>query len=239
MEILCPRRCRHRARFVRHHAGLPRRPARTRPGHAVHELRRPFTCTPAKLDGALLTLAFIFLLFGYGTKAALVPLHGWLPDAYAQGPAPLTTSLSGLMLNVALIAILRFRHLMQANFAAGGGAMPPGPFLLTLGLASLALTAFSFGRRRDARRFFGFSSMEHSGIAVFAFGIGGAAAIFGGLLHMLLHTLHQIGPVPGAHPRRRPARRRFPRKLRLFAPARHAAQQQASRLAARAFPSSR
>jgi hydrogenase-4 component F len=143
----------------------------------------------AHLDGALLTLAFVFLLFGYGTKAALVPLHGWLPDAYAEGPAPLTTCLSGLLLNVALVAILRFRHLMAANATGGGMAMQPGPFLLTLGLASLLLVAFSLARRRDARRFFGFSSIEHSGIAVFAFGVGGAAAIFGGLLHMILHTL--------------------------------------------------
>jgi hydrogenase-4 component F len=143
----------------------------------------------AHLDGALLTLAFVFLLFGYGTKAALVPLHGWLPDAYAEGPVPLTATLAGLMLNVALLAILRFRHLMQANVAAGGAAMPPGPFLLTLGLASLLLTGFSLARRRDARRFFGFSSIEHSGLAAFAFGVGGAAAIFAGLLHMILHTL--------------------------------------------------
>ena len=142
-----------------------------------------------QLDGRLMTLAFVFLLFGYGTKAALVPLHGWLPDAYAEGPAPLTATLSGLLLNVALIAILRFRHLMQANVAAGGNAMLPGPFLLTLGLASLLLTAFSLWGRRDSRRFFGFSSIEHSGLAAFAFGIGGAAAIFAGLLHMLLHTL--------------------------------------------------
>jgi hydrogenase-4 component F len=142
-----------------------------------------------RLDGPLLTLAFIFLLFGYGTKSALAPLHGWLPDAYAEGPAPLTTALSGLTLNTALLAILRFRHLMQANADGGGGGMQPEPFLLTLGLASLLLTAFSLGRRRDARRFFGFSSIEHSGIAVFAFGIGGAVAIFGGLLHMILHTL--------------------------------------------------
>jgi hydrogenase-4 component F len=143
----------------------------------------------AWMDGSLLTLAFVFILFGYGTKAALVPLHGWLPDAYAEGPAPITTALSGPLLNLALIAILRFRHLMQANNAAGGAAMPPGPFLLTLGLASIFLVGFSLSRRRDARRFFGFSSIEHSGIAVFAFGIGGPAAIFGGLLHMLLQTL--------------------------------------------------
>jgi len=143
----------------------------------------------AHLDGALMTLAFVFLLFGYGTKAALVPLHGWLPDAYAEGPIPLTATMSGLMLNVALLALLRFRHLMQVNFSAHGGAMQPGPFLLALGLASLLLVAFSLWRRRDARRFFGFSSIENSGIAVFAFGVGGAAVIFAGLLHMILHTL--------------------------------------------------
>ncbi len=147
----------------------------------------------AHIDGALLTLAFVFILFGYGTKAALVPLHGWLPDAYAEGPAPLTTALSGLLINVALLAVLRFRHLMEANAAAGGSAMQPGPFLLTLGLASLFLAAFSFSRRRDSRRFFGFSSIEHSGISAFAFGIGGPAAIFGGLLHMVLHTLLKSG----------------------------------------------
>lgn len=141
------------------------------------------------LDGNLLTLACIFLLFGYGTKAALVPLHGWLPEAYAEGPIPITTALSGLTLNVALIAILRFRHLMQANAEAGGAALHPGPALLALGLASIFLVAFSLNRRRDIRRFFGFSSIEHSGIAIFAFGVGGAAAMFGGLLHMLLHTL--------------------------------------------------
>lgn len=138
------------------------------------------------LDGRLMTLAFICLLFGYGTKAALAPLHGWLPDAYAEGPGPLSATLSGLMLNVPLLAILRFRHLMRGSAA---GAMQPGPLLVALGLASLLLTAFSLWRRRDARRFFGFSSIEHSGLATFAFGVGGAPAIFAGLLHMLLHTL--------------------------------------------------
>ncbi|HQT64177.1 MAG: hypothetical protein B7Z75_09150 [Acidocella sp. 20-57-95] len=143
----------------------------------------------AQLDGSLMTLAFVFLLFGFGTKAAIVPLHGWLPDAYAEGPIPLTATLSGPMLNVALIALLRFRHLMEVNVSTGGHAMQPGPFLLILGIASLFLTGFSLWRRRDARRFFGFSSIEHSGIAIFAFGIGGPAIIFGGLLHMILHTL--------------------------------------------------
>ena len=56
----------------------------------------------AALDPALLNLAFIFLLLGYGTKVGLAPLHAWLPDAHAEGPTPISAVLSGLLLNVAL-----------------------------------------------------------------------------------------------------------------------------------------
>ncbi len=84
-------------------------------------------------DPALLNLAFIFLLLGYGTKAGLVPLHAWLPDAHAEGPTPISAVLSGLLLNVALYAVLRFKMLMSANPAA----LAPGPLMVALGLLSL------------------------------------------------------------------------------------------------------
>ena len=73
-----------------------------------------------KLDPALLNLAFIFLILGYGTKVGLVPLHAWLPDAHAEGPTPISAVLSGLLLNVALFAVLRFKMLLSANAAADG-----------------------------------------------------------------------------------------------------------------------
>ena len=60
-------------------------------------------------------LAFVFILVGYGTKVGLVPLHAWLPDAHAEGPTPISAVLSGLLLNVALYAVLRFKMLMAAN----------------------------------------------------------------------------------------------------------------------------
>lgn len=69
-------------------------------------------------DPALLNLAFIFLLLGYGTKVGLAPLHAWLPDAHAEGPTPISAVLSGLLLNVALYALLRFKILLTANAAA-------------------------------------------------------------------------------------------------------------------------
>jgi hydrogenase-4 component F len=72
---------------------------------------------PAGFDPSLLNIAFIFLLLGYGTKVGLAPLHAWLPDAHAEGPTPISAVLSGLLLNVALYALLRFKMLIAANSA--------------------------------------------------------------------------------------------------------------------------
>ena len=138
-----------------------------------------------KLDPALLNLAFIFLLLGYGTKVGLAPLHAWLPDAHAEGPTPISAVLSGLLLNVALYALLRFKILL----AATPQALAPGPLLICLGLTSLIFASFMLYRRRDIKRMFAYSSIEHMGIIAFAFGMGGPLANFAGLLHMTMHSL--------------------------------------------------
>jgi len=136
-------------------------------------------------DPALLNLAFVFLLLGYGTKVGLAPLHAWLPDAHAEGPTPISAVLSGLLLNVALYAVLRFKLLLATN----PGALAPGPLMATMGLTSLIFAAFMLYRRRDIKRLFAYSSIEHMGIIAFAFGMGGPLANFAGLLHMTMHSL--------------------------------------------------
>lgn len=139
----------------------------------------------ARFDPAMLNVAFVFLLVGYGTKVGLAPFHAWLPDAHAEGPTPISAVLSGLLLNVALYAVLRFKLLMTANAAA----LAPGPLMMALGLLSLMFAAVMLYRRRDIKRLFAYSSIEHMGIIVFAFGIGGPLANFAGLLHMVMHSL--------------------------------------------------
>jgi hydrogenase-4 component F len=136
-------------------------------------------------DPALLNIAFVFLLLGYGTKVGLAPLHAWLPDAHAEGPTPISAVLSGLLLNVALYAVLRFKMLLAANEAA----IAPGPLMATMGLSSLIFAGFMLYRRRDIKRLFAYSSIEHMGIITFAFGMGGPLANFAGLLHMTMHSL--------------------------------------------------
>jgi hydrogenase-4 component F len=139
----------------------------------------------ARFDPAILNLAFVFLLAGYGTKVGLAPFHAWLPDAHAEGPTPISAVLSGLLLNVALYAVLRFKMLLAHN----AGAIAPGPLMIGMGLSSLLLATFMLYRRRDIKRMFAYSSIEHMGIITFAFGMGGPLANFAGLLHMTMHSL--------------------------------------------------
>ncbi|MBI1212513.1 MAG: hydrogenase 4 subunit F [Alphaproteobacteria bacterium] len=139
----------------------------------------------SSFDSALLNVAFVFLLLGYGTKVGLAPLHAWLPDAHAEGPTPISAVLSGLLLNVALYALLRFKLMLATNT----GAIATGSLMVAMGLLSLIFASFMLYRRRDIKRLFAYSSIEHMGIITFAFGMGGPLANFAALLHMTMHSL--------------------------------------------------
>ncbi len=138
-----------------------------------------------QLEPTVLSLAFVFLLVGFGTKVGLVPLHNWLPDAHAEGPTPVSAVLSGLLLNVALYAVVRSKVLvdgaLERNFSGG--------LMMGFGLLSVVVAAFFLSRQKDIKRMFAYSSVEHMGIMTFAFGMGGPVAAFAGLLHMTVHSL--------------------------------------------------
>ena len=138
-----------------------------------------------RLDPNIITLAFAFLFIGYGTKVGLVPLHNWLPDAHAEGPTPVSAVLSGLLLNVALYAILRCKVLTDGALASPLA----GRMMIGFGLLSVVAASFLLMRQRDVKRMFAYSSIEHMGLMTFAFGLGGPIANFAGLLHMTVHSL--------------------------------------------------
>jgi hydrogenase-4 component F len=139
----------------------------------------------AQLEPTVLSLAFVFLLVGYGTKVGLVPLHNWLPDAHAEGPTPVSAVLSGLLLNVALYAVIRCKVLVEGSLQTSFAR----ELLMGFGLVSVVVAAFLLSRQKDVKRLFAYSSIEHMGIITFAFGIGGPIANFAGLLHMTVHSL--------------------------------------------------
>ena len=138
-----------------------------------------------QLEPSIISIAFVFLLVGYGTKVGLAPLHSWLPDAHAEGPTPVSAVLSGLLLNVALYAVMRCKVLVEGSVHAAW----PGQMLMGFGLLSVLVGAFLLWRQKDVKRMFAYSSIEHMGIVTFAFGMGGPIANFAALLHMTGHAL--------------------------------------------------
>ena len=139
----------------------------------------------ANLEPTVLSLSFVFLLVGYGTKVGLVPLHNWLPDAHAEGPTPVSAVLSGLLLNVALYAVVRCKVLVDGAVHTAFAR----DLMMGFGLLSVVFASLTLLRQRDVKRLFAYSSIEHMGIITFAFGMGGPIANFAALLHMTVHSL--------------------------------------------------
>ncbi len=139
-----------------------------------------------QLEPTVLSLAFVFLLVGYGTKVGLVPLHNWLPDAAcrrayagvggALGPA--AQRRAGTPSSAARCwSTARSTRRVRGHADVG------------FGLLSVVVASFLLSRQKDVKRLFAYSSIEHMGIITFAFGMGGPIANFAALLHMTVHSL--------------------------------------------------
>jgi hydrogenase-4 component F len=137
-----------------------------------------------KMPPALLQTGFLFILIGFGTKAGLVPLHTWLPDAHSQAPSPVCALLSGVETSTALYAIMRLIPAVQAITDGHSGR-----WVLIFGLVSAGFAAFLLIQVKEYKRLFAFSTIEHMGIILVAVGMGGAGAYFGATYQILSHTM--------------------------------------------------
>ncbi|HEY5901176.1 MAG TPA: hydrogenase 4 subunit F [Anaerolineales bacterium] len=153
------------------------------PGNAV--LWTEIVRNAGALDPTLIKMAFVFVLVGFGTKAGLFPMHAWLPDAHSEAPAPVSAMLSAVLLNCALLVIFRFATI--TNLVLGPSFAED--LFLVFGTISVAAAAFFMYVQRDIKRLLAYSSMENIGLIMLAFGIGGPAGIFAGLLQAINHSL--------------------------------------------------
>ena len=119
------------------------------------------TLTPSSAN-----LVFILALIGFGTKAGLVPLHVWLPEAHPAAPSHVSALMSGVMIKMGIYGLLRF-----ASFL-GEPAAWWGVCLAVLGLFS-GLVGISLAvSQRDFKRALAYSSIENIGLIVFSLGLG-------------------------------------------------------------------
>ena len=136
------------------------------------------------LHPEVIQLAFVFILIGYGTKAGLAPMHTWLPDAHSEAPAPLSAMMSGVLLAVALYALIRWEAVVNA---AVGSGFTDGLYI-TLGVLSIVIASFSLVIQRNYKRMLAYSSIEHTGLICVGLALG-PLGTFASMLHLLNHTL--------------------------------------------------
>ncbi|MBW5814773.1 hydrogenase 4 subunit F [Yersinia kristensenii] len=138
-----------------------------------------------ELDPSLMHLAFVFILIGFGTKTGLFPMHSWLPDAHSEAPSPTSALLSAVLLNCALLVIIRYYIIISAAI----GPHFPQMLLLVFGMMSVAVSAFFILAQRDMKRLLAYSSVENMGLIAVALGIGGPLGVLAALFHTMNHSL--------------------------------------------------
>lgn len=138
-----------------------------------------------ELNSPVLRLSFLFIVIGFGTKAGLVPMHTWLPDAHSQAPSPISALLSGVLLNSALYAVIRVLSIVNKNL---GDSQFAGRIMIGFGLLSIATAAVFILTQKDYKRLLAYSSIEHMGIITLAIGLFTPLSIFAGLFHMINHS---------------------------------------------------
>lgn len=135
------------------------------------------------LNPAVARIGIALAVLGFATKAGLAPMHSWLPDAHSQAPAPVSGLMSGVLLSVAMYAIMRIQSL---------GVLYAGPglvrgLLITGGLLSLAVAALLMLTQKDYKRLLAYSSIEHMGIIALGVGSGSTLGLVAALVHVLGH----------------------------------------------------
>lgn len=132
---------------------------------------------------AVMKIAYLAILVGFGTKVGLVPLHTWLPDAHSQAPTPVCALLSGIETSAILYVILRLMPIARASLG-----LAVNRWALVFGLISVGVAAFLLIQVHDYKRLFAYSTVEHMGIILTAAGLGGQAAQYGAMYQIFSHA---------------------------------------------------
>ena len=185
VEVFHPRQRRHRLRAVRHDPGLHGGATGGRRGPGRHGLDAADRACGALRSRRCSMSPSYSCSSATGPRSASRRCMPGCPTRMPKVRPRYRRCCRACCSNVALYALLRFKILLAANPAA----IAPGPLMVTMGLVSVVFAAFMLYRRRDIKRLFAYSSIEHMGIIVFAFGMGGPLANFAGLLHMVMHSL--------------------------------------------------
>jgi len=132
--------------------------------------------------------AFAFIVVGLGLKAAMFPLHVWLPNAYAFAPNFVTAFLASTATKVAFYALIRFLFSVFHPDTAFVEMSFTWVFA-AVGVIAMMVASSQAIFQTDARRLLAYSSVAQVGYMMLGLGMGTAAGLSAGLLHLINHAI--------------------------------------------------
>ena len=140
----------------------------------------------------LIIASFCFVAVGLSVKAAIFPLHTWMPDAYAESPDTVTAYISGLVSTLGAYALARLIYTVYTP--AFFEAVPlAGDAIVALATVSIVAGSVLAVVQPDVKRMLAYSSVAQFGMVVAAFGLATEQALLGGIIHLVGHGLMKTG----------------------------------------------
>ncbi|MFO8149720.1 MAG: proton-conducting transporter membrane subunit [Trueperaceae bacterium] len=133
-----------------------------------------------------LLAAFWCFVVGFGVKAALVPLHGWVPDAHPAAPAPFSAVLSGVMVAAGAFGIMRVA--LDVYGAPLVRALGVAPWLTVIASVTVLLGALLAIGQDDLKRRLAYSTISQMGYLTLAVSLLGSGVMAGALVHLVHHA---------------------------------------------------
>jgi proton-translocating NADH-quinone oxidoreductase chain N len=139
----------------------------------------------------ILQAALLFLIIGFGVKAAIVPLHTWLPDAHSAAPSGISAMLSGIVIGAGFFTLLRSLLVFTGTGLAAGELLIIMA-LITMSVGNLMAYSQLSHKQADLKRILAYSSVAQMGYILLGVGVGLAYGIRvgyeGGLFHIMTHA---------------------------------------------------
>jgi NADH-quinone oxidoreductase subunit M len=125
---------------------------------------------------------FIAFLASFGVKAAVWPLHSWLPDAYGEAPLPATILLAAVLSKMGAYGFLRFAVPMLPDAATRAE-----PVMFLLGVVAVIYISYVAIAQTDMKRMIAYSSVAHMGVIIIGIFTFTQEGIDGALVQMISH----------------------------------------------------
>ena len=147
---------------------------------------------PGVMTSKAVAVGVLFMFIGLGIKMALIPLHGWLPDAYTHSPESVTPFLASLVTKVALYGWIRIMFwVLGANAIVY--KIPVLQLVGFLGGVAAVVGAFLALSQEEVKRMFAFGGLSHIGLILVGISLGNQTGFAGGVFYLLNDAVMQAG----------------------------------------------